>query len=108
MAEQQVARMLRRRVRAAITEASSTVARSECLSAARILVRDPHRLARRCAWCGRLALGRHWTPPAELPGFLPAEVRQRISHGICPDCLARLEREGGTRPTTGRRSAMKA
>jgi hypothetical protein len=88
---------MRRRVRAALAEAHRAIARSEALTAARALVRDRHRLAKRCAWCGRLELGDHWTAPEELPAFLSSEVRDRISHGICPDCLARLEREGQTR-----------
>ena len=88
---------MRRRVREAVAEATRAVARSESLLAARALVRERGRLAKRCAWCGRLDLGRRWTPPDEVPQFLPAAVRERITHGICPDCLARLEREGQTR-----------
>jgi hypothetical protein len=65
--------------------------------AARLLVRERRRLVKRCAWCGRIELGDHWTSTTELPALLPREVRDRISHGICPDCLARLEREGQTR-----------
>jgi hypothetical protein len=87
---------MRRRVRAALAEAHRTVARSQSL-AARVLVRDRRQLAKRCAWCGRLDLGDHWTPPEKLPAFLPSEVRDRITHEICPDCLAPLEREGQTR-----------
>jgi hypothetical protein len=95
---------MRRRVRAALAEAHRTVARSESLVAARVLVRERRHLAKRCAWCGRMELGAHWTPPEELPAFLRREVRDRISHGICPDCLARLERQGHTHALGSSRS----
>jgi hypothetical protein len=79
-----------------LAEANRAIARSESLRAARALVRDRRHLAKRCAWCGRLDLADRWTPPEDIPAFLAGEVRDRVSHGICPDCLARLEREGRT------------
>lgn len=94
--DENVVRDLIRRVRAALSEAEAAVARSERLTAARALRGAGP--ARRCAWCGRLALGRHWTPLEEAPAFVPRDIGDGASHTICPDCLGRLEREGRTRP----------
>ncbi len=39
-----------------------------------------------CCVCGRLAQGKHWIHAA------PADP-SRVSHGYCPECLARALRE---------------
>jgi len=44
-----------------------------------------------CAWCRRVKLDEEWVG---LERFLQAH-RARTSHGVCPDCAARLQREGG-------------
>ncbi len=96
--EPEVVGELMQRLRTAVQEASAAAAWSERLLAARRLARGA--LPTRCAWCGRLALGRQWTPLDEAPAFLPRDVGDGASHTICPDCTARLEREGRTRPLT--------
>jgi hypothetical protein len=83
-------------MRVAIAHVCRAIARSESLLAVRVLGRKHECLAKRCAWCGRLDLGDHWTPPDDVPAFLPRAARNRVTHGICPDCLARLERDGQT------------
>lgn len=86
------------RVRAAIERAHELVADAELVTAASRLVRDPGSLARRCAWCGRLALGRRWVPVDELPAFIRADLDEHVTHGICERCLRRLEESGESRP----------
>jgi hypothetical protein len=85
------------RARAAIAAAERTVAQSETLAAASRLVTDPSQMVKRCAWCGRLALGR-WTSSEEAPRFLAGRLDGQTTHGICSECLRRLERTGRTRP----------
>ena len=85
------------RVRRAIAVAQETVARSEALAAASRLVQDPSLMMKRCAWCGRLALGR-WTTNERVPSFVTDRMDGQTTHGICADCLRRLERTGRSRP----------
>jgi hypothetical protein len=89
---------LLRRVTRARTEAEKAVARSEVLAAARVAVREPRRMVKRCAWCGRLALGRGWVPADEVPAFVGTLLDERTTHGICEHCLRRLERDGASKP----------
>jgi hypothetical protein len=64
---------------------------------ARLLVRfvrqfreDRSALAVRCAWCGRIKVGDDFIAPEQfLDGDLPERLKQRATHGICPDCLRR-------------------
>src|SRR5207245_2586009 len=85
-------------VRDAIARAQAVAERSELVRVASQLVRDPTLLAKRCAWCNRLAFGRRWIPAADLPEFVRPLLENRVSHGICADCMRRLEREGASRP----------
>lgn len=94
---EELAAALRRRMRQAIAEAERAVERSESLGAARRLVRE-RALLKRCAWCGRVSFGHGWQPLEELPGFVPARVRERATHGICPTCFGELERDGRSHP----------
>lgn len=57
--------------------------------------RDRGFLPRRCAWCGRVEVDGEFVDPAEfLDGDLPARLRDRSTHGICPDCFARVQADG--------------
>jgi hypothetical protein len=90
----ELANALRMRARAAITEAEVTVERAQTLVASRRIVADDEALATRCAWCGRLELGEQWLLPIDAPLFVGAGLHDRTTHGICSDCVARLERSG--------------
>lgn len=48
-------------------------------------------LSARCAWCGRYRVGDSWLPAGEIP---EAAAGARVSHGICPDCVAALRDAG--------------
>jgi len=47
-------------------------------------------LVTRCAWCERYLIDDEWVP-ADVPW--PG----RLTHGICPDCAARLKESGQSR-----------
>jgi hypothetical protein len=55
-------------------------------------------LLRHCAWCGRLRVGEEWLDLAadgdesvEIEGLeITDSLIRRSSHGICPDCFARV------------------
>jgi NMD protein affecting ribosome stability and mRNA decay len=51
----------------------------------------PDELLVRCAWCERIKRGDRWVKPPEVEAMrlTPAAVVHR-SHGICPDCFAKL------------------
>ena len=52
---------------------------------------DPLRV---CSWCKRARLGQQWEEPevmVERVGMFIGVAEPMISHGICPDCSARLE-----------------
>jgi hypothetical protein len=86
---------LRGRAHAAIARSASLVAEAEDLVVSCRLVRDERALVSRCEWCGRLGVdARHWLLPDELPLSLSPLGVRRNSHGICPDCIERLEAEG--------------
>lgn len=82
------------RAREAIGRAQAAIAEADVLRATARLLRDPASMARRCAWCGRLALGRTWKPADQVPEELRTRFEDRATHGICATCLRRLEREG--------------
>ena len=42
----------------------------------------------RCAWCERIALGEVWLEREEFQRQRTPSTRFRLTHGICPDCLA--------------------
>lgn len=52
-----------------------------------------HELLVRCAWCGRLQIGGEWL---RLEAIGSGQMRiaegvvRRSTHGICPDCFARV------------------
>ena len=56
--------------------------------------RDRSFLPRRCAWCGRVEVDGEFVDPHEfLDGDMPSRLRERATHGICPDCLERVQRQ---------------
>jgi hypothetical protein len=93
--EEDLPDVLLHRMRLAVGEAERAVERSATLRAARRLLRE-RMLLKRCAWCGRFSLGKGWQPLEQLPHFVPGLVREQATHGICPDCMHRLERGRGS------------
>jgi ribosomal protein L28 len=108
VAEHDLTTALAERVRVAIERAHAVVAEADVLSALSRLLREPTSMAKRCAWCGRLALGRGWIPAEQIPAEIRALLEERMTHGICADCLRRLEREGKTRAIGARAAAPPA
>jgi hypothetical protein len=90
---------LTEQVREAVARAQQTVARSEFLTAASRLVREPRGMIKRCAWCGRFGMARRWMRPEQAPEFLIARVETRATHTICPDCVRQLEETGKSHRT---------
>jgi hypothetical protein len=46
-----------------------------------------------CAWCGRLQVGKEWLELAadgEGSPEIASSLIRKSSHGICPDCFARV------------------
>jgi len=91
-------------------EAAVTVAEAQELRRRSLLLRtlvhrlqdDPQHLPRHCAWCGRIEIaGTYVESSTFLQGDLPARLRQRATHGICPDCMARQARTGTDASTPG-------
>ena len=79
----------RSRGRSAVGAASSSARRARLLQAFIHRSRDGALLLH-CAWCGRIELDGIWAlPDAFLARGLPERLRERATHGICPDCLAR-------------------
>lgn len=95
--EQAFVPALYRRVRLAVREADRVVARSHALASMRRVLGEGL-LVRRCAWCNRFTLGEEWMSESDLPRFLPKRSVERATHTICPDCEARLVREGKSHP----------
>lgn len=89
--------VLAARLQEAVAQARATVEESYMVIAASRLARSPNVMAKRCAWCGRLDLGRGWRPPEQTPRFLVATLERRATHTICPDCVRRLEEAGQSR-----------
>lgn len=94
----ELVRSLMRRVNRARAEAERAVARSETLTAAMRVIREPGAMLNRCAWCGRVSVGRGWVPADAMPAFVARLLDDRTTHGICERCLRRLERDGASRP----------
>jgi hypothetical protein len=45
----------------------------------------------RCAWCERIKMDDEWVEVAEVQAMrLTRNARLQHSHGICPDCFAKL------------------
>jgi hypothetical protein len=45
----------------------------------------------RCAWCERVKVDDEWVEAAEVQAMrLVRDAPERHSHGICPDCFAKL------------------
>jgi hypothetical protein len=89
---------LKGRVGRAMADAQRAVARSELLTSASQVAHEPDAMVTRCAWCGRLALAGRWTRIEQAPGFLAGLIARRGTHGICPDCMRRLESSGESAP----------
>jgi hypothetical protein len=85
---------LEERVRSAVSNAEREARRSQMLVGSRRLVHTHGWMLTRCAWCGRVSLGGIWADPEETPGFLPTDLDERTTHGICRSCLGELERSG--------------
>ena len=53
---------------------------------------DPPRrdglMVTRCAWCDRIALGEQWLRHEDFRNQHTPALDYRITHGICPECLA--------------------
>jgi hypothetical protein len=88
-----VVELLLRRLRVAVAESQRLVAWSKMLLFGSDLLKDPARMLRRCAWCGRLNLDEQWVPADEAPAFVWTMLDQRATHGICRNCLDDLELE---------------
>lgn len=43
-----------------------------------------------CAWCKRVDVGDRWVP---MDMYLAAGFGQKTTHGMCPDCYARMKSE---------------
>ena len=83
------------RARLAHEAAAQQRARAEILTAFVGRFRENRdELPLRCAWCGRVEIdGRFVAPEEFLSGDLPERLRERSSHGICPECFERTSRE---------------
>ena len=58
------------------------------------VLEDRERLPVRCAWCGRIDVAGEFVAPEEfLDADLPERLRQRATHGICPACHERVQRD---------------
>ena len=86
------------RARRAAAEAERIVARSQVIMAARRATHDPSAMVKRCAWCGRVMIGREWVAAEHMPKFVARALEDHTTHGICDGCLHRLERDGTSRP----------
>jgi hypothetical protein len=51
----------------------------------------------RCAWCERVALGEGWLEPEIFEKRQIAGQGYRLTHGICPDCLAGVKADRAKR-----------
>jgi len=58
--------------------------------------RTGDRLLLHCAWCGRLEIGGEWLR-LEAIGSGQFQIHEAVvkhsTHGICPDCMERVQRE---------------
>jgi hypothetical protein len=80
------------RMREACACADALIAHSRRLRHLRAIARDGDALVCRCAWCERFQVDQQWLSLAELPAL--RRFRERVSHGICPECIAGLRRSG--------------
>jgi hypothetical protein len=90
--ERDLAAALEDRVRAALEDARLTFDELELLAGLAQQVRE-RKLLVCCAWCGRFGLGGEWHRPPEMFSW-SADLLERASHGICPDCLGELAQAG--------------
>jgi hypothetical protein len=51
----------------------------------------PNALITRCAWCDRYEAEGLWLPKEDVAAFL-RDDGSTVTHGICPDCVADLQR----------------
>jgi hypothetical protein len=80
------------RVEAAIAAANAVSQRSRllCLASRR---RREGALTTVCAWCGSFAIDAEFFAPGDEPRFARYS---RVTHGICPACLADLQATGNS------------
>ena len=88
---------LARRAASAAAEAELAVERAELTIAAGRIVRSDYGMVTRCAWCDRLLLAGRWLPADDAPLFSRWDYSDRITHGICRDCVDGLEHKGESR-----------
>jgi hypothetical protein len=87
-AERRLHEDLLERARRAIVAARRLVGEADTADVMAHLQRG--HLGARCAWCGRYRVGDRWVRVArELD-----ESSARVTHGICPDCVAALRDAG--------------
>ena len=84
--------LIRAQARSACTSAEAVIAQSRRLLLSCAIAREGSALICRCAWCERVQLDQGWCTPPELPPL--RALAERVSHGICPDCIAELRRSG--------------
>jgi hypothetical protein len=88
-----------RRALQARAQASALGADSRRIRHLAQLLRDAEagkRLLLHCAWCDRLKVGEEWLHLEALGSGqvrIHAAVVERATHGICPECLERVQRE---------------
>jgi hypothetical protein len=78
------------RVEAAIAAANVVSQRSRLLCLASRQRREGG-MTTVCAWCGRFAIDAEFFAPGDEPKFARYS---RVTHGICPMCLAELQQTG--------------
>jgi hypothetical protein len=49
-----------------------------------------------CAWCGRYRVHGEWVDGPQVTAHL-MPAADDVSHGICPDCIAKLRTSGHSR-----------
>jgi hypothetical protein len=81
------------RVEAAIAAANAVSQRSRllCLASRR---RREGAMTTVCAWCGSFAIDAQFFAPGDGPNFVRYT---KVTHGICPACLAELQQTGRSR-----------
>ena len=53
-------------------------------------ITSSHELLVRCAWCERIKRGDEWVDAEVQAMRLTPDAPEHHSHGICPDCFAKL------------------
>jgi hypothetical protein len=87
---------LARRIEDAVATSVEAMRRSR-LTRAASMQRRAGGLTTRCAWCGRFAVGNRFVDRDDVPRFVELTPPERITHGICPECVDELRRTGKSR-----------